>query len=978
MLETFNTYYGVALITAPKINTDILWGLSIVFVVLAVVYSVSVFFFRNKISATAARTRQRKKELSPMISEFLFYEEDADKGEKSNYISLKIEIRELLKDNFNRKVLVEVLLDLRKDVSGDTQLRLFSLYQDLGLQKEAFKKLKSWRWEIISKGILELTQMQVVTAYGFITKFINHKTATIRKQAEIATVTLKPEGINYFLDTTRYKISEWQQLKLLDVLRNQENYEPPRFRMWLTSKNKHVVLFALRLIKYYNQNDANSSLIELIKHKNYQIREEAISCIKEFYVVEAIPTLKDIFKKCNTDGKIAVLGAISELGSVDDINFLKNVARKENNFSVSSKALAAINTISPETVMPSEGLEKPKAYSADIEESDALQDTDVINSLPVPTEEKAVIVSGIEEGQKEEGVQEELLEVKTAEATVKEELVDAIEDGIADVKKETTAEQEISLSSDEIYAVETILSEEKYGYVKEEDQIEFVEITEIIVIDSITVTGFLSKTENIQIENFSDSSLQLDFLPVVIDNPVYPNQPTIKYRPMGDSENNNFDVRCIEVEYEEVASDIQKEALPEEPMFDISKIDFLPIVIDDHKLELDELKTNNGANIDDTSVEKGTEELHEFVNEINELNFLPIVMDSEVVVEQDMSEVISEEEISESSNSLDGFTLSDFEIDFESTEDAMPVENDETHEEAANSNSHETAINDTEDVMSWLMAENELREIELEYEVVSSKELPNPLLELIPEPIYYNEHEAYMMGLLDDLEEMGDHREIPLLQELLAEETENFVKDRIHSLIEQFSYFETSLKNVKSKPKESSEIEMPVFSVFADLFKNIDTESKLVLLDEIVSVGDEKEIDFLDGLLEDPNLKIRKKAQEALKSLVEKVSRKAEFEKDLLPKPIEELPIDLSILEPFTGSKSKKVKHIPTNEGNNYEGQEVVGFDFELDDTQVLDKKYDQKTLNINVESTDVSPNEGSFLTTIIDFPRKFIGKLNG
>ena len=80
----------MAFITAPKINTDFLWALSIFFIGLAVIYFISVFFFRNRISGTARLTRQSKKELSPMISEFLFYEEDANKDEKSNYISLKM------------------------------------------------------------------------------------------------------------------------------------------------------------------------------------------------------------------------------------------------------------------------------------------------------------------------------------------------------------------------------------------------------------------------------------------------------------------------------------------------------------------------------------------------------------------------------------------------------------------------------------------------------------------------------------------------------------------------------------------------------------------------------------------------------------------------------------------------------------------------------------------------------------------------
>ena len=334
-----------------------LWVMSAVLAGLAIIYFVSVFIFRNKISSQAAKTQKLKAKLAPMVSEFLFYDDTTDKTEKANYIALKIEIRELLKDNVQRAVLTEILLDLRKDVSGSTKKRLFSLYKDLGLDKDAFKKLTHWRWEVKSKGILELTQMQVESAYGFIVKYINDRRGTIRKQAEIAAVSLQPDGIAHFLDTTTYKISEWQQLKLLDVLRNKEQFEPPRFKAWLTSNNKHVVLFALRLIKHYNQNDANTSLIELIKHKDQQICQQAIECVEEFNVTEALPTLKAMLRKSSLDTKILILGAIAALGSKDDLEFLHGVCEK-GSFLVKSKALSAINTIAPETILPTEDIQR--------------------------------------------------------------------------------------------------------------------------------------------------------------------------------------------------------------------------------------------------------------------------------------------------------------------------------------------------------------------------------------------------------------------------------------------------------------------------------------------------------------------------------------------------------------------------------------------------------------------------------------------
>ena len=103
-----------------------------------------------------------------MISAFLFHESEDSKEEKRNYVELKITIRELLKEALNKQVIAEVLVDLQKDVSGESRTRVYRLYQELELHIEAIKKLDSWRWEIVSKGILELTQMRVTSSYGFI------------------------------------------------------------------------------------------------------------------------------------------------------------------------------------------------------------------------------------------------------------------------------------------------------------------------------------------------------------------------------------------------------------------------------------------------------------------------------------------------------------------------------------------------------------------------------------------------------------------------------------------------------------------------------------------------------------------------------------------------------------------------------------------------------------------------------------------
>ncbi len=309
--------------------------------------------------ANAKNKLSKKQELAPVISKFLFYEgDDSSKSEHNEYIVLKVEIRELLREQKNRQILAEVLLELQKDVSGETLIRLQLLYKSLGLHEDAYKKLKSWRWEVVSKGILELTRMRVEEAYGFITPFINHKRSVVRKQAEIAVVSLRQEGIKHFLDSSRYSVSEWQQLKLLEVIRNFKNFDPPRFRQWLVSSNPDVVLFSLRLIKYYDQNDAVNAILPLIKHKNNEVKIAALECIRQFGYEEALAHLKNIFFQCVPDVKLLILDTIANLGSESDIPFLKSIESKDRNFTIISKSLSAINSISPDTVLPTEGLDE--------------------------------------------------------------------------------------------------------------------------------------------------------------------------------------------------------------------------------------------------------------------------------------------------------------------------------------------------------------------------------------------------------------------------------------------------------------------------------------------------------------------------------------------------------------------------------------------------------------------------------------------
>ncbi|WP_339840464.1 hypothetical protein [uncultured Maribacter sp.] len=779
----------ITLITAPEFNLDYLWWLSILFMVLAVLYFVGIFFIRNRINAINGRTRDKKVEFSPMINEFLFYEDSNSKEEKMNYLNLKIQIRELIKEDFDRNVLTEVLLDLRKDLSGQSQTVLIDLYKDLGLHNDAYEKLSSRRWQIVSSGILELTSMDVKESYGLIIKFINHRQGTIRKQAEIAVVNLKEEGIGYFLDNTKYKISEWQQLKLLDVLRHKPNFEPPLFGLWLTSTNSHVVLFSLRLIKYYKQSNTEQSIVTLLKHKKRDVQSEAIDCIKEFFFISALPTLKMVYGKASNDIKIAILDAIGEIGSKSDLTFLEGLKNKEKNFNVKNKIVGTLNKLDPESILPTKNIAGSDYFSSELENNEddsevpASIDNEIAVELPVTISNNIIEVKDdvpVEETS-EPIIEEEIVIINSDENSVhiKPELNEII----------SITDSEVPASIDNEIAVELPVTISK-NIIEVKDNVPVEETSEPIIEEEIVIIN--------SDENSVPIKPELNEINSITDNDVI--------------EENNI------VEQE-----------PDDDLISEIDLTFLP-------------KINNNVIEEDVNIQSHIENTQEEEKELT-FEFLPLII-SNVIVEERITN-------DEQEDFVPLFSLDD-DIDIEC--------NDIEHE------------ND-------IAPEDEIKEIDWSSISIKSSIDANEDVETSKEPLvsfendtvtfsanFIEQDELDTMVLLENIAEMGDCRELPILHELLADTTSPLILERITELIQKFSYQSPRPNALFSSKNDLAE------SVFTEIYNLSDNETKFILLEEIKRIGDEKEIQLLETVIETESKALAKSAKSVLKHIKSQIA----------------------------------------------------------------------------------------------------------
>lgn len=830
-----------------------------------------ISIYKRKLSLKAKKIGASKKKLAPMISQFIYYEEDGGKDEKYDYINQKVLIRELLKDKFQREVLTEILLDLYNDVSGEALQQLLKLYTDLGLQEDAYRKLNSWHWEVVAKGLLELSKMHVTEAYTLITKFINDRRGVVRKQAEIATVSLKKEGINFFLDTTKYKISEWQQLKLLDIIRGFEDYNPPRFRAWLTSENNTVVLFALRLIKFYDQNDANESIIELVKHKSNQVKSEAIKCIKEFAIFEARDTLKTIFEKANSDVKLLIVDSLTHLGKVEDIPILESIEIKDSSFIVRSKVVGAINLIAPGTKLPTEGIEKIEVKNFD--------DDNLLQDSQDPVEELFIEVTEESEALLPTDVPAEELISSIEETDVHEE---KIVETLSDLRQEKNMDwlnaqlpTELETENEELFTI--CLMEE---------------------LNDIMESFNSPEVDDIQ----NDSQITLDFLPIVLDK-EWPIELKHTYTEMGQKIwNLNVDYELIKAKEEsseqkekyafttslqqilETLQNTEKGADMKED-FNIPSPDFSMVSDDDMdmrqfqgelfpdsddddflKAELNEVVEPHIFNKEHEAIFDicFAQEFDDILKKIKEsdsfsekdddvsipLDFLPIVLDKDWAtnIENTYTEL--------------GESLWDIPVIYETLEVTKKSKKNQQGQAAfiiALRKLLGMTRNSEKDSFSTYSDEESDDSYGM-YEPSESADLAE----------FDVQSEVVISSGNEDIKQ-ATHSEIDLADDQILDDIMNITEE-----VQEIPFdwdMSSMVEEIASPPQDNCPIHFKGFSIFQELCRNCDDESKLILLDEVLAVGEEKEVYFLNEQIAIASAPVRDKAIQIKKELLQKLQQ---------------------------------------------------------------------------------------------------------
>jgi hypothetical protein len=241
-------------------------------------------------------------------------------------------LQHIARNPVGQQLLVDALLQCRKNFTGQTARDIVALYERLGLKGAAVRNLDSPRWDIKAHAIQELYLMDQHDILKRIYKNVNNRHELLRMEAQLGVLHLTGfEGLR-FLDVISYPLSEWQQLKLLDQLGSSTVISSlgDAIPKWLRSTNDSVVQFALKLADEYQLVGLHDEIAVCLHHRHAPVRSQAISTLLRIASERTPGLLAACYEGESLSTRLTILAGLERIGTEEESAMLAGLLEDDN------------------------------------------------------------------------------------------------------------------------------------------------------------------------------------------------------------------------------------------------------------------------------------------------------------------------------------------------------------------------------------------------------------------------------------------------------------------------------------------------------------------------------------------------------------------------------------------------------------------------------------------------------------------------
>jgi HEAT repeat protein len=318
---------------ATSFQTRLLYGLGALLALVALVMVVWLMIkaIRRRRASRIERARDRAKE---RLSEALLEPGTEEAGLPTSGMT-----------HLEKQLLIEEIMKLYPNLSGEIGNRMRELYIGSGLRNESAAKLQSLDWKVRAEGFRELAVLNVPVAIEEIERCLNSNNLVLRTEARLALIRLDRDDPWCFLSRMKKPFTEWEQLQVFELLKS-GGVLIPDFGRWLDASNESVVIFCTRMTRAFSQDQSYRKLIPLLYHENPEIRKEVVLTLGHFQKPESLPLLIERYGIENQENKIQVIHAIAKIPGEGAANFLRGILDPEEELRIeAAEALAGIESV---------------------------------------------------------------------------------------------------------------------------------------------------------------------------------------------------------------------------------------------------------------------------------------------------------------------------------------------------------------------------------------------------------------------------------------------------------------------------------------------------------------------------------------------------------------------------------------------------------------------------------------------------------
>ncbi len=216
-----------------------------------------------------------------------------------------------------QKMLKRLIVDCHKSTESETEkIKLEKLFRLLGFENLIIKNIRHKHWYPKSIAIHIAGEMRMKNLYTQIEGMVDLKHRILRNEARFSAIRLAPENPLEFLKNVQFKVSNWEQLSIIDCLQKYRKEDIPPMGEYLYHYHESIVILALKIILVFKQNDQAEEVMKCFdRNKSLAIRKQSIITMGNFKNKNYIPYLiEKLYDADNIEKQLLCLNAIWTTG----------------------------------------------------------------------------------------------------------------------------------------------------------------------------------------------------------------------------------------------------------------------------------------------------------------------------------------------------------------------------------------------------------------------------------------------------------------------------------------------------------------------------------------------------------------------------------------------------------------------------------------------------------------------------------------